>query len=124
MQFFFKATLLQQVEDLLKGIEGHLCNADSLIDELEKSISPIVKEIEELKVKIKSVEHIEEISHQLELLKKKLAWSWVYNVDTKLQGKSEDIVKLKGRIPMCQSRIDQCMVSAAVMVSLKKFAQE
>nr|GLL39382.1 structural maintenance of chromosomes protein 6B-like [Ipomoea trifida] len=106
-KFFFKATLLQQVEDLLKGIEGHLCNADSLIDELEKSISPIVKEIEELKIKIRSVEHIEEISHQLELLKKKLAWSWVYNVDTQLREKSELIVKMNARIPMCQSRIDQ-----------------
>ncbi|XP_019154834.1 PREDICTED: structural maintenance of chromosomes protein 6B-like [Ipomoea nil] len=108
-KFFFKATLLQQVEDLLKGIEGHLCNADSLIDELEKSISPIVMEIEELNIKIKSVEHIEEISHQLELLKKKLAWSWVYNVDTQLREKSELIVKLNGRIPMCQSQIDQWM---------------
>ncbi|CAH9068477.1 unnamed protein product [Cuscuta europaea] len=108
-KFFFKATLLQQVEDLLKGIETHIGNADSLIDELEKSISPILKELQELQAKIKSMEHIEEISLQVELLRKKLAWSWVYNVDTQLQEKCELIEKLKGRIPVCQSRIDQCL---------------
>ncbi|VFQ62049.1 unnamed protein product [Cuscuta campestris] len=108
-KFFFKATLLQQVEDLLKGIETHIGNADSLIDELEKLISPILRELQELQAKIKSMEHIEEISLQVEVLRKKLAWSWVYNVDTQLQEKSELIKKLQGRIPLCQSRIDQCL---------------
>ncbi|RAL37243.1 hypothetical protein DM860_004165 [Cuscuta australis] len=108
-KFFFKATLLQQVEDLLKGIETHIGNADSLIDELEKLISPILRELQELQAKIKSMEHIEEISLQVEVLRKKLAWSWVYNVDTQLQEKSELIKKLQGRIPLCQSRIDQSL---------------
>ncbi|KAL3337859.1 hypothetical protein AABB24_030151 [Solanum stoloniferum] len=53
------------------------------------------------------MEHIEEISNQVDLLKKKLAWAWVYSVDKQLQDKSKRIEELKGRIPTCQSRIDQ-----------------
>ncbi|XP_055810992.1 structural maintenance of chromosomes protein 6B-like isoform X2 [Solanum dulcamara] len=106
-KFFFKATLLQQVEDLLFGIEIQLKNANELVAELEKSINPIVKELDELQGKIRSMEHIEEISNQVDSLKKKLAWAWVYNVDKQLQDKSKRIEELKGRVPTCQSRIDQ-----------------
>ncbi|CAN4097243.1 unnamed protein product [Withania somnifera] len=106
-KFFFKATLLQQVEDLLIGIEIQLKNANELVAELEKSINPIVKELDELQGKIRSMEHIEEISNQIDSLKKKLAWAWVYSVDKQLQDKSKRIEELKGRIPTCQSRIDQ-----------------
>ncbi|KAJ8542030.1 hypothetical protein K7X08_016896 [Anisodus acutangulus] len=106
-KFFFKATLLQQVEDLLIGIEIQLKNANELVAELEKSINPIVKELDELQGKIRNMEHIEEISNQVDLLKKKLAWAWVYSVDKQLQDKSKRIEELKGRIPTCQSRIDQ-----------------
>lgn len=106
-KFFFKATLLQQVEDLLIGIQSQLKNANELVAELEKSINPIVKELDELQGKIRSMEHIEEISNQVDLLKKKLAWAWVYSVDKQLQDKSKRIEELKGRIPTCQSRIDQ-----------------
>ncbi|WMV31144.1 hypothetical protein MTR67_024529 [Solanum verrucosum] len=113
-KFFFKATLLQQVEDLLIGIQSQLKNANELVAELEKSINPIVKELDELQGKIRSMEHIEEISNQVDLLKKKLAWAWVYSVDKQLQDKSKRIEELKGRIPTCQSRIDQHLVSALV----------
>ncbi|XP_060213063.1 structural maintenance of chromosomes protein 6B-like isoform X2 [Lycium barbarum] len=106
-KFFFKATLLQQVEDLLIGIEIQLKNANELVAELEKSINPIVKELDELQGKIRNMEHIEEISNQVDLLKKKLAWAWVYSVDKQLQDKNKRIEELKGRIPTCQSRIDQ-----------------
>ncbi|XP_015076680.1 structural maintenance of chromosomes protein 6B [Solanum pennellii] len=106
-KFFFKATLLQQVEDLLIGIQSQLKNANELVAELEKSINPIEKELDELQGKIRSMEHIEEISNQVDLLKKKLAWAWVYSVDKQLQDKSKRIEELKGRIPTCQSRIDQ-----------------
>lgn len=106
-KFFFKATLLQQVEDLLIGIQSQLKNANELVAELEKSINPIVKELDELQGKIRSMEHIEEISNQVDLLKKKLAWAWVYSVDKQLEDKSKRIEELKGRIPTCQFRIDQ-----------------
>ncbi|XP_037492011.1 structural maintenance of chromosomes protein 6B isoform X2 [Jatropha curcas] len=105
-KFFFKATLLQQVNDLLQSIYEHLRSANALVDELEATIKPIEKEIAELQVKIKNMEHIEEISQQAQQLKKKLAWSWVYYVDKQLEEQSVKIGKLKERMPTCQAKID------------------
>ncbi|KAL0680693.1 hypothetical protein Bca4012_047540 [Brassica carinata] len=46
----FKATLLQQVDDLLLGVDTKLKAASALMDELEETIKPVEKEIsEELK---------------------------------------------------------------------------
>ncbi|CAA3008732.1 structural maintenance of chromosomes 6B isoform X1 [Olea europaea subsp. europaea] len=106
-KFFFKATLLQQVDDLLKGIQNQLNGATELVNNLEKSLRPILKELDELQEKIKNMEFVEEISQQVQLLKKKLAWSWVYDADKKLEVQNKLIEKLKGRIPTCQARIDQ-----------------
>lgn len=110
-QFFFKATLLQQVNDLLKNIYEHLKSATALICELEESIKPIQKEIEELQGKIRNMEHVEEISQQVQQLKKKLAWSWVYDVDKQLVEQNAKIGILKDRIPACQAKIDMQLVS-------------
>ncbi|KAK6926420.1 RecF/RecN/SMC, N-terminal [Dillenia turbinata] len=106
-KFFFKATLLQQVFDLLQSIKNHLVASNALIDELESSIRPILKELEELQVEIRNMEHVEEISQQVQQLKKKLAWSWVYDADKKLLQKSVEIQKLKQKIPACQDEIDK-----------------
>lgn len=106
-KFFFKATLLQQVNDLLVNIGTRLDSANTLVEELEKSIEPILKELNELQVKIRNMEHVEEISQQVQQLKKKLAWSWVYDVDRQLQEQGAKIEKLKDRIPTCQARIDR-----------------
>uniref|UniRef100_A0A1J3I1T9 Structural maintenance of chromosomes protein 6 n=1 Tax=Noccaea caerulescens TaxID=107243 RepID=A0A1J3I1T9_NOCCA len=105
-KFFFKATLLQQVNDLLQSIYENLKAATAIVDEMEDLIKPIEKEISELRGKIKSMEQVEEIAQRLQQLKKKLAWSWVYDVDRQLQEQSEKIVKLKERIPTCQAKID------------------
>ncbi|XP_075484074.1 structural maintenance of chromosomes protein 6B-like isoform X2 [Primulina tabacum] len=106
-KFFFKATLLQQVDDLLKGIEKQLNDATALVNHLEETLRPILKELDELQEKIKSMEFVEEISHQLQLLKKKLAWSWVYEADRKLDVQQKNIEKLKGRVLTCQEKIDE-----------------
>ncbi|XP_011076383.1 structural maintenance of chromosomes protein 6B isoform X1 [Sesamum indicum] len=106
-KFFFKATLLQQVDDLLKGIEKQLHDAKALVNQLEESLRPILKELDELQEKIKSMEFVEEILQQVQLLRKKLAWSWVYDADRKLDAQHKLIEKLKGRIPSCQARIDK-----------------
>ncbi|KAK3009524.1 hypothetical protein RJ639_013925 [Escallonia herrerae] len=103
----FKATLLEQVDDLLKNIRHELNGATELVKQLEKSIDPILKELKELQGKIKSMEHVEEISQQVLLLKKKLAWTWVYDVDKQLQEESSRIEKLKDRLAKCQNLIDQ-----------------
>ncbi|KAL6530279.1 hypothetical protein OROHE_014632 [Orobanche hederae] len=105
-KFFFKATLLQQVDDLLKGIEKQVSDATALVIHLEESLRPVLKEIEELQEKIKSMEFVEEISQRVQLLRKKLAWSLVYDEDRKLEAKHKLIEKLKGRIPSMQARID------------------
>ncbi|KAJ8747970.1 hypothetical protein K2173_014372 [Erythroxylum novogranatense] len=44
-------------------------------------------------LKDKNMEHIEELSQQVQELKKKLAWSWVYQIDRR-------------SIPKCQAKID------------------
>ncbi|KAM1231846.1 hypothetical protein ACFX13_042478 [Malus domestica] len=106
-KFFYKATLLQQVEDLLQNIEKQLEKAGVVVDELEGSIRPIERELNELQEKIKSMEHVEEISQKAKQLKKKLAWSWVYDVDKQLQEQNLRIVKLKDRVPRCQAKIDE-----------------
>ncbi|KAK3221082.1 hypothetical protein Dsin_015052 [Dipteronia sinensis] len=105
-KFFFKATLLQQVSDLLRSIYDYLNNADAIVVELETSIKPIQLELRELQRKIKNMEHVEEISQQVQQLKKKLAWSWVYDVDRQLEEQNVKIGKLKDRIPACQAKID------------------
>ncbi|KAL6131829.1 hypothetical protein ACLB2K_070202 [Fragaria x ananassa] len=106
-KFFYKATLLQQVEELLQDIEKQLEKANVVVDHLEGSIRPIERELHELQEKIRNLEHVEEISQQAKQLKKKLAWSWVYDVDRQLQQKNVHIGKLKDRIPLCQAKIDQ-----------------
>ncbi|XP_052174120.1 structural maintenance of chromosomes protein 6B-like isoform X1 [Diospyros lotus] len=106
-KFFFKATLLYQVDELLKSIKSQLVDANQLVDELESLIRPIQKELNELQMKIKSMEHVEEISQQVQLLKKKLAWSWVYDTDRQLQEHRVKIETLKSRIPKCQAKIDR-----------------
>lgn len=111
LQFFFKATLLQQVNDLLQRISGQLKDANALIEEREATIRPIEQELSKLQGKIKNMEHIEEISQQVQQLKKKLAWSWVYDVDRQLREQTEKIGKLKNRIPTCQAKINWETVS-------------
>ncbi|KAM3256397.1 hypothetical protein ACQJBY_049088 [Aegilops geniculata] len=116
-KFFFKATLLQQVNELLETIRDQLNNADSVVQELEKSIKPVMRELDELREKIKNMEHIEEIAHDIDNLKKKLAWSWVYEVDQQIEEQTVRLQKLKERIPACQERIDRNIV---VIDDLKK----
>ncbi|KAK8956890.1 hypothetical protein KSP39_PZI000704 [Platanthera zijinensis] len=106
-KFFFKATLLQQVSELLEGIKSHLNASNAVLTELESSISPIVEELKELHEKIKNMEHVKEIAQDVQNLKRKLAWSWVYDVDRQIEEHNIKFEKLKDRVPTCQARIDQ-----------------
>ncbi|BAT06877.1 Os09g0121050 [Oryza sativa Japonica Group] len=74
-------------------------------------------ELDELQQKIKNMEHIEEIAHEIDNLKKKLAWSWVYDVDRQIEEQTVKLLKLKERIPACQEKIDG---HAAMIVKLKE----
>ncbi|XP_073004017.1 structural maintenance of chromosomes protein 6B-like isoform X3 [Typha latifolia] len=106
-KFFFKATLLQQVSELLDNIRVQLVTADTIVQELESSIRPILRQLDELREKIKNMEHVEEIAQELQNLRKKLAWSWVYDVDKQIEEHNAKLEKLKERVPACQERIDR-----------------
>ncbi|KAA3460430.1 structural maintenance of chromosomes protein 6B-like [Gossypium australe] len=102
----FKATLLQQVDELLQSIIKQLKDACALVDELEKLIRPAQLELSELQEKIENIKRVEQISQEVQLLRKKLAWSLVYDEDKRLQEKAKNIETLKKRIPTCQAKID------------------
>ena len=72
-QFHFKATLLQQVDELLQSIIKQLKDAYALVVELENLIRPIQLELSELQEKIENTKLVEQISEEVELLKKKLS---------------------------------------------------
>lgn len=105
-KFFFKATLLQHLDDMLNSISRNLMTADAFVSELEKSISPKVKELNELQDKIKNMEHVEEIVQQVQQLRKKLAWSLVYDVDRQQHEQGERLKILRDRVPMCEAKIE------------------
>ncbi|CAN1754774.1 Structural maintenance of chromosomes protein 6B [Linum perenne] len=103
----FKATLLQQVNDLLQSNTEELRAATALVDELEGYIKPIEKELKELKTKIDNMKELEELAQRVQILKKKLAWAWVYDVDKRMQEHVATLEMLKQRVPQCQGKIDQ-----------------
>ncbi|PPS07469.1 hypothetical protein GOBAR_AA13169 [Gossypium barbadense] len=105
----FKATLLQQVDELLQSIIKQLKDACALVDELEKLIRPAQLELSELQEKIENIKRVEQISQEVQLLRKKLAWSLVYDEDKRLQEQAKNIETLKKRIPTCQAKIDSTL---------------
>ncbi|KAI9101480.1 hypothetical protein K1719_023962 [Acacia pycnantha] len=119
-KFFYKATLLQQVDDLLESVSKGLEHSFGLLGGLEATIRPVEKELNELRVKITNMEQVEQISLQIQQLKKKLAWSWVFDVDKQIQGQCSKIDKLKDRIPKCQSKIDDQMNMVEELRASKK----
>lgn len=95
-------------------------SADSIVLELEASIRPMLRELDQLREKIKNMEHVEEIAQELEVLKKKLAWSWVYDVDRQITEQALKIEKLKERVPACQEKIDRKSVSYCFIQHFKR----
>ncbi|KAI3869436.1 hypothetical protein MKX03_020990 [Papaver bracteatum] len=106
-KFFYKATLLEQVHGLLEDIGIQLESVSVLVDECESSIRPIIKELDALKLKIESMEHVDELHHEIQQVRKKLAWLLVYEGDREIQEQASKVEKLKERIPKCQAEIDQ-----------------
>ncbi|XP_042503753.1 structural maintenance of chromosomes protein 6B-like isoform X1 [Macadamia integrifolia] len=105
-KFFYKATLLEQLNDRLQDVKCALDSGNERVNKMEASIRPILNEVNELDEKIKKREQIEETSQRLEQLSKMLAWLCVYEVDGKLQEVGVKLEKLKERIPTCQAKID------------------
>ena len=99
------------MNDLLLGIEQVLETANELVQELERSIEPVIRELNDLQEKIKNTEHVEELSEKVKEMKLKLAWSWVYDVDKEILKQSREVDRRKLRRSRCQAEIDQRLVS-------------
>eukprot|EP00252_Welwitschia_mirabilis_P022218 TRINITY_DN5961_c0_g1_i1.p1 TRINITY_DN5961_c0_g1~~TRINITY_DN5961_c0_g1_i1.p1 ORF type:complete len:857 (-),score=220.02 TRINITY_DN5961_c0_g1_i1:32-2512(-) len=53
------------------------------------------------------MEYLEVIAQEIQPLKKRLAWSWVYEVDKQIQKQNVRLEKLQSRVSSCQGRIDK-----------------
>ncbi|KAJ4951211.1 hypothetical protein NE237_028043 [Protea cynaroides] len=80
-KFFYKATLLEQLNNRLQDLKFALDYGNECVNKMEDSVRPILNEVNELDEKIKKGEHIEETSQQFDQLNKMLAWLCVYEVD-------------------------------------------
>lgn len=105
-KFFFKATLLQQVSDLLKRIEFSLEEANGVIEGIKEEMRPYLEEFKSLEDQIKNVQHIEDMVQEAAAVKKKLAWKWVQITDEKLLAERAKLENFRGRISRCQEKID------------------
>lgn len=112
-KFFFKATLLQQVSDILDNIKESLKHATGVINEIQDELKPFLEELKSLEQQIKSVQQIEVLAQQRDLVRKKLGWSWVYTTEEKLQKEEQELKKLQTRIPTCQKKIDDAEALAS-----------
>lgn len=106
-KFFFRATLLQQVLDLLNGIKNNIESAGAIIGEMEQELRPSLEELKQLEEKLKSVENVEQMTQKLGLLRKLAAWSEVNDVDQQLQEARVKLEKYRSRIPACEERINK-----------------
>eukprot|EP00249_Psilotum_nudum_P022184 c28410_g1_i1 orf=301-3471(+) len=104
-KFFFRATLLQQVKDLLSNIDSNIEAAEAIVGEMEQELQPLVEGIKHLEEKLKVVEHYEEMKQQFDVLRRMLPWSEVYDVDRKLNPELAKLQKCQNRKPTCEDRI-------------------
>lgn len=91
-------------------------SAIGLIEELERSTEPVARELNELQVKMNYTKDVEQLSERVKEMEFKLAWSWVYEVDKELTKQSAIVEEQKMRLPICQEKIDQSLVSPRDMI--------
>lgn len=106
-KFFFRATLLQQVLDLLKGIQSNVEGAGAIIDEIEQELRPHLEDLKLLQEKLKIVENVEQMAHDLGILRRMAAWSEVNDVEKQLQEENVKLETYRTRIPRCEERINK-----------------
>lgn len=114
-KFFFKATLLQQVADLLKSIGDSLTSANGVIEEIKEEMQPYLDEFKLLEDQIKSVQQIELLVHEAAAVKKKLAWAWVEETNKKLRKEEEQLEFYESRRSKCQEKIDAAETAVSVV---------
>jgi len=114
-RFFFKATLLQQVADLLKNIGDSLTSANGVIEEIKEEMRPYLEEFKLLEDQIKSVQQIELLVQEAAAVKKKLAWSWVEETRKNLEKEQQALETVRGYRTRCQERIDAAEAAASLV---------
>ena len=105
-KFFYKATLLQQVEEVLNGIQQNLNSANGVIEGIQEEMKPFLDEMKELEDQIKNAQHIDQLVQRKAAMTKKLAWAWVYSTERKFGAPQEKLDLWRSRERRCQDKID------------------
>ncbi|EFJ36741.1 hypothetical protein SELMODRAFT_60327, partial [Selaginella moellendorffii] len=105
-KFFYKATLLQHVSELLDANIGNIESCKVYLKANEETFRPYEQKLNKLDLEIRRAEKVDEMAQEVTNLRKKLAWSQVYDIDRKIEKAAGCAEKLRERIPVCQERID------------------
>ncbi|KAI5060286.1 hypothetical protein GOP47_0024706 [Adiantum capillus-veneris] len=106
-KFFYRATLLQQVFDLLKGIQQNIDAAGGYVDEMEQEMRPVLEQLKQLHEKMKSVESMEQMGQNLVTLRKLAAWSEANEEERRYQEGLQKLEKYSARKPACEEKINK-----------------
>ncbi|KAH7441772.1 hypothetical protein KP509_03G053800 [Ceratopteris richardii] len=115
-KFFYRATLLQQVFELLNGIQQNIEAAGSFIQEMEQELQPAMDQLKVLHGKMKSVESIEHMSQRLVTLRKLAAWSEAKQEEKRYQEGLQKLEKYSARKPACEQKISKIQESLASLM--------
>lgn len=106
-KFFYRATLLQQVLELLKGIQQNIEAAGGYIGEMEQEMRPSVEQLKLLHEKLRSVENMEHMNQELVILRKLAAWSEANEEERKYKEGLTKLEKYNSRKPACEEKISK-----------------
>ncbi|BBN16913.1 structural maintenance of chromosomes protein 6 [Marchantia polymorpha subsp. ruderalis] len=116
--FFFKATLQQTVSEKLVQAEEAQNVLGGIIEESLQALQPLQNQLKQVEEQIKYKQQVEQLHEQIEELERKLAWSWVYEVEREMTTKQEELEKIKKRIPQCQKKIDEAKAKVSTIGDL------
>ncbi|CAM6106305.1 unnamed protein product [Calypogeia fissa] len=117
-KFFFKATLLQHVSELLTEWEGKLSTAEVIVNDLFAELQPSKDELKQIEEQLKSLEQVEVLRAEIENLEKIYVWAFVKESEAELAGAENTLHDLANRNPVCQRKIDD----AQMKLDLKRVA--
>ncbi|GBG82316.1 hypothetical protein CBR_g34600 [Chara braunii] len=104
--FFFEATMLQQVTMELDETKEKIELGEDLIRRWAKDdLEPLRTELTALDAQLKEAQEITQLQSEIESLKKKLAWSYVYKKDAEIAEAIKKIQELEERVVIVQQKI-------------------
>jgi chromosome segregation ATPase len=110
-KFFFKATLLQQVEEVLDGIKQNIDSANGIIEDIKEEMKPYLEELNFLEDQIKNAQFIDQLTQRKVAAKKKLVWAWVYSTEKKFKPEEKELAVWRTRERRCREKINRAEVS-------------